>query len=55
MSSGVLKPTIKSAEISPLNAKIWPNPGDQYFSLDVESASDESIELYIHDASGQLI
>jgi hypothetical protein len=54
-SSVGLKPTIKSAEVLPLNVKIWPNPGDKYFNLDVESASDESIELYIYDTNGQLV
>ena len=55
MKSSGLKTTIKSAEVIPLNARIWPNPGDQYFNLDVESTSDESIDLYIHDSSGQLV
>ena len=55
MKSSGLKTTVKSAEILPLNVKIWPNPGDQYFNLDVESTSDESIDLYIHDASGQIV
>jgi hypothetical protein len=54
-SSVGLKPTIKSAEVVPLNVKIWPNPGDQYFNLEVESSSDESIELYIHNTNGQLV
>jgi hypothetical protein len=55
MKSSGLKTTIKSAEVMPLDIKIWPNPGDNYFNLDVESATDESIELYIHDSSGQLV
>jgi hypothetical protein len=55
MKSSGLKTTIKSAEVMPLNVKIWPNPGDQYFSLEVESSSDESIELYIHHTNGQLV
>lgn len=55
MKSSGIKTIIKSAEVMPLAARIWPNPGDQYFNLDVESTSDERIDLYIHDASGQLV
>jgi len=59
--SGVPKLTVKSAEIlaedaaMPVIVKIWPNPSDQYFNFEVESASDETVELYIHDNSGQLV
>ncbi len=59
--SGVPKLTVKSAEIKtedaviPVAVNIWPNPGDNYFNLDVESSSDESIELCLHDISGQLV
>jgi hypothetical protein len=59
--SGVPKLTVKSAELKtedaaiPVSVKIWPNPGEKYFNLEVESSSDESIELSIHDISGQLV
>jgi hypothetical protein len=61
MKSGTLKLTVKSAGIQgddaamPVTMKIWPNPGDKYFNLDVESSSDENIELYIHDITGRLV
>jgi len=55
MRSSELKATIKSAEVAPFNINVWPNPGDKYFNIDVESTSDERIELYIHDTSGRLV
>ena len=38
-----------------LSATIWPNPGTQYFNLEVETSSAESIEVYISDVNGRLI
>jgi hypothetical protein len=61
MSSGTPELTVKSAGIPDddagmeLTVKIWPNPGESHFNLDVVSSSDEIIELYIHDMSGRLI
>jgi hypothetical protein len=59
--SGVPKLIVKSGGTDtesgtlPVKVMIWPNPGDKYFNLEVQSSSDESIELYIHDTNGQLI
>jgi hypothetical protein len=55
------KSTTKSSEIEaatenmPLKAKIWPNPGTEYFNLEVETSSDKNIELYLSDINGRLI
>jgi hypothetical protein len=44
-----------ATEIMPLKAKIWPNPGTEYFNLEVETSSDKNIELYLSDINGRLI
>jgi hypothetical protein len=59
--SGTPKLGVKSGGIPtedaalPLTVNVWPNPGEQYFNLNVESSSDEGIELFIHDMSGRLV
>ena len=40
--------------ISPV-VSIWPNPGSEYFNLEIETSSDESVVLYIHDVIGRLV
>jgi len=61
MNPATPKLTVKSAGIPdddagmPLTVKIWPNPGDRYFNLDVISPSDEAIELSVYDMSGHLV
>jgi hypothetical protein len=39
----------------PLSARIWPNPSNQHFNVEIESYSDEIIKLYISDINGRLI
>ena len=38
-----------------LNYKVLPNPSNNYFNLQIESASDETIELSLLDISGRQI
>ena len=53
-------PTISSSvnmasDLTPLRVTVWPNPGDQYFNLEVASSSDERISLYVMDVNGRQI
>jgi hypothetical protein len=51
----------KSAEIStvegnvPFMAKVWPNPSNAGFNLEVQSSSDELIVISVFDISGRLV
>ena len=38
-----------------MNCRIIPNPSNNYFNVQIESASDETIELSLLDISGRLI
>lgn len=59
--SGKGKVATKSALIEPADeimspvVSIWPNPGSEYFNLEIENTSDESVVLYIHDVIGRLV
>jgi len=57
MNSGKLKSAGIPDDVAgkEFTVKIWPNPGENHFNLDVVSSSDEIIELCIHDMSGRLI
>ena len=61
MNPGNPKLTVKSAAYRtedagmPFMVKVWPNPGEKHFNLDVVSSSDDIIELCIHDISGRLV
>ncbi|MNF56939.1 hypothetical protein D3C84_384480 [compost metagenome] len=45
----------KTAEPILFNIKAYPNPSNQYFTLELEGASDEKVELVVFDVSGRLV
>ncbi|MNQ85215.1 hypothetical protein D3C85_1003700 [compost metagenome] len=45
----------KTAEPILFNIKAYPNPSNQYFTLELEGASDEKVEVVVFDVSGRLV
>jgi hypothetical protein len=45
----------KTAEPILFNIKAYPNPSNQYFTLELEGASDEKVEVAVYDVLGRLV